>query len=69
MGVVRGVVMDHLVVMPVEPPVVPPPGEAAEDGDTESEAEIEVGPVPENAGNADPAGIDPRGSPYTTQGL
>jgi hypothetical protein len=37
-------VMQHHAVAPVESPVVHTPGVAAEDGDTEAEAEIDVGP-------------------------
>src|SRR5258708_4900263 len=53
----RGGVVHHLVVVPVGAPVVPAPGKAAEEADTQAQAEIQARPRAINVRHGNPAGV------------
>src|ERR1700679_1934546 len=51
------VAVNHAVSVPIRPPAVPPPAEAAEETDTNSHAELDPRPIEEEAWIPNPARI------------
>src|SRR5260370_39603899 len=58
MGEVRVIAVNQAMPVPIRSPVVPPPAEAAEETDTNSNTEADPRPVEEEARNANPIRIE-----------
>src|SRR5437879_13627389 len=56
-------VVQHVVSVPIRSPVVPPPAEAGEDADSDSQAERNPWAIDEGARNANPIRIVCEGGP------
>ena len=57
------VVVDHVMSVPVSPPVMPPPTKAAKDADSNSQAESNPWPIDIEAGKPQPLGVVWEGIP------
>ena len=67
--IVPGVVVDHVVVVPVKPPVRPAPTKTGEKADSEPDSKRKIRPAIPDAGYGYHPGHATIGGPYTTHGL